>query len=99
MKKNKFCRTFIIVFIEVMLVLALISGVVNWFRIYDMQKPIFTIPVNVDENGQGTYYGMGYAVKVYGKINKYTKEYEQTRTDYYVLGLLISSFDHKYEYK
>ena len=95
MKKRKFTKLFVMIFIEVLLVIALISGVGNWFRVYNMQKPIFTIPVNVDENGEGSYYGLGYVVNMYGKINKYTKEYKHTRTDYYVLGILVSSFDYE----
>ena len=96
MKKHRFRKAFVLMFLELLVIMAIISGVVNWFRVYDMQKPIFTVPVNVDDNGQGTYYGLGYAVKIYGKINKYTKEYERTRTDYYVMGILVSTLEHEY---
>ena len=99
MKKDRFSKIFMIVALEILLIMAVISGIVNWFRIYNMQKPVFTIPINVDENGEGTYYGLGYAIKVDGRINKYTKEYEQIRTDYYVLGILVSSLDHLNDYE
>lgn len=93
MKKNRFLKTIIVISLEVLIVMILITGFVNWFKVNNKETPIFTIGINIGENGQGTYYGLGYSIEIEGHINKYTKEYENTSAKYYILGFLIDSFD------
>lgn len=79
-----------IVIIDIVLLLAIITGVIDYRRIKDNKAPIFTIKLASEEEGKITYIGLGYKVIGYWGVSIH-EPFENN------MGLKFGSWFMKYE--
>lgn len=93
-KRKKRLKNFLYIVFEILFILALLSGLINWFRVFSYDKPILAYEVesdNIDE--LYTYYGLGYKIITKTSVNSITNKTEYEIGNYYVLGFLVYTFD------
>ncbi len=76
-----------------LLVVWLIGGVVDYYRVCHLfEKPIFTFTgETADDGGSGAYRGLGYAFEIEGNFMPEDEYPGVTRYQYYLFGALIQS--------
>ncbi len=52
----------------ILILVTVCTAVFDYFRVRSAEKPIFTIPITADDGGTGTYYGLGYTIKIKGNF-------------------------------
>lgn len=86
---NKNIRKLISLIFGSILIIAVLTGVFDWFRVKGFEKPIFTIPITEDDGGSGIYYGLGYSIDIKGNFMPEDELPGVTHYDFYIFGVLV----------
>lgn len=93
-KKKKKIKHLFLLIIEIVLCLAITSGLINWFRVFNYEKPIFVYEAKSEKiQGLHTYYGLGHKIIIKKEKDMITKKEKYEISNYYALGFLIYTFD------
>ena len=81
------------VIISVTVVLILLWGAVtavDFYKVNNLEKPIFCIPTETaDDGGSGRYVGLGYSFDIEGSFMPENETYTVTRFDAYLFGKAV----------
>lgn len=86
MKKKKTIKAVGII-LGLLLVLSIGTGTIDYFRVHNAEKPIFTIPITADDGGSGIYYGLGYQIEIKGNFMPEDPTSGIKYVEYSILGI------------
>lgn len=88
-KKKKSFQTVRII-VSAIFAIWIILGTVDYPRVKNFKRPIFSIPLSTaDDGGSGTYQGLGYSFEIKGNFMPEDEFPEVTYYKYYLFGNFI----------